>query len=61
MNGIQEVSGSIPLISTKQVLDEHLFLQRWFRREVFALIHNKKSAVLGVIPRRRFFYISEAF
>jgi len=24
-------------------LDEHLFLQRWFRREVFALIHNRKA------------------
>nr|DAE76019.1 MAG TPA: hypothetical protein [Caudoviricetes sp.] len=35
--------GSIPLISTKQVLDEHLFLQRRFRREMFALIHNRKS------------------
>lgn len=29
--------------STKQVLDEHLFLQRRFRREMFALIHNRKS------------------
>lgn len=27
----------------KQVLDEHLFLQRWFRREVFALIRNRKA------------------
>ena len=27
----------------KQVLDEHLFLQRRLRREVFALIHNKKA------------------
>ena len=26
-----------------KVLDEHLFLQRRFRREVFALIHNRKS------------------
>ena len=43
LNGIQEVSGSIPLISTKQVLDEHLFLQRRLRREVFALIHNRKA------------------
>ncbi len=43
LNGIQEVSGSIPLISTKQVLDEHLFLQRRFRREMFALIHNRKA------------------
>jgi hypothetical protein len=24
-------------------LDEHLFLQRRFRREVFALIHNRKA------------------
>ena len=30
--GSVEVSGSIPLCSTKQVLDEHLFLQRRFRR-----------------------------
>ena len=29
--------------STKQVLDEHLFLQRRLRREVFALIHNRKA------------------
>ena len=32
-----------PLGSTKQVLDEHLFLQRRLRREVFALIHNRKA------------------
>ena len=54
---IREVEGSNPFGSTKQVLDEHLFLQRRLRREVFALIHNKKSAVLEVIPRRRFFAI----
>ena len=28
--------------SIKQALDEHLFLQRRFRREVFALIRNRK-------------------
>ena len=38
-----EVRGSTPLCSTKQVLDEHLFLQRRFRRKVFALIHNRKA------------------
>lgn len=38
-----EVRGSIPLWSTKQVLDEHLFFQWRFRREVFALIHNRKA------------------
>ena len=27
----------------KRVLDEHLFLQRRFRRKVFALIHNRKA------------------
>ena len=27
----------------KKVLDEHLFLQRRFRRKVFALIHNRKA------------------
>ena len=43
MNGIQEVNGSIPSVSTKQVLDEHLFLQRRLRRKVFALIHNRKA------------------
>ena len=32
-----------PLGSTKQVLDEHLFLQRRLRREMFALIHNRKA------------------
>ena len=36
-------AGSIPAISTKQVLDEHLFLQRRFRRKMFALIHNRKT------------------
>lgn len=29
--------------STKWVLDEHLFFQRRFRREMFALIPNKKA------------------
>ena len=41
LNGIQEVRGSTPLISTKQVLDEHLFLQRRFRRKGDALIRNR--------------------
>ena len=36
-------AGSTPAASTKQVLDEHLFLQRRFRCEVFALIHNRKA------------------
>ena len=40
---IAEAEGSNPFGSTKQVLDEHLFLQRRFRREVFALIHNRKA------------------
>ena len=31
-------AGSIPAISTKQVSDEHLFLQQRLRREMFALI-----------------------
>ena len=31
------------LASTKGVLDEHLFLQRRFCREMFALIHNRKA------------------
>ena len=36
---------TVSLLSTvaKQVLDEHLFLQRWFRREVFALIRNRNA------------------
>ncbi len=38
-----EVRGSIPLYSTKQGSDEHLFFQRWLRRKVFALIHNRKA------------------
>ena len=37
---IQEVRGSIPLISTKQVLDEHLLFQRRFCREMCSLIHK---------------------
>ena len=41
---IREVEGSNPFRSTKQVLDEHLFLQRRLRREGFALIHNRKAA-----------------
>ena len=40
---IREVEGSNPFRSTKQVLDEHLFLQRRLRREVFALIQNRKA------------------
>ena len=40
---IREVEGSNPFRSTKQVLDEHLFLQRRLCREVFALIHNRKA------------------
>ena len=36
------VRGSSPLCSTKQVLDEHLLFQRRLRREMFALIHNRK-------------------
>ena len=40
---IREVKGSNPSVSTKQVLDEHLFLQRRLRREMFALIHNRKA------------------
>ena len=40
---IREVEGSNPFRSTKQVLDEHLFLQRRFRRKVFALIRNRKT------------------
>ena len=40
---IRKVVGSNPFRSTKQVLDEHLFLQRRLRRKVFALIHNRKA------------------
>ncbi len=40
---IREVEGSNPFRSTKRVLDEHLFLQRRLRREMFALIHNRKA------------------
>ena len=40
---IRKVESSILFVSTKQVLDEHLFLQRRLRREVFALIHNRKA------------------
>ena len=35
--------GGNPFRSTKQVLDEHLFFQRRLRREVFALIQNRKA------------------
>ena len=38
-----EVRGSIPLCSTNRVLDEHLLFRRRFRREMFALIPNKKT------------------
>ena len=41
---IREVEGSNPFRSTKQVLDEHLLFQRRLRREMFALIHNRKAA-----------------
>ena len=40
---IREVEGSNPFRSTKQGSDEHLFLQRRFRREMFALIRNRKT------------------
>ena len=40
---IREVEGSNPFRSTKQGLDEHLFLQRRLRRAVFALIRNRKA------------------
>ena len=40
---IREVEGSNPFRSTKQVLDEHLFLQRRLRRGMFALIRNRKA------------------
>ena len=40
---IREVEGSNPFRSTKQGSDEHLFLQRRFRRAVFALIRNRKA------------------
>ena len=40
---IQEVRGSIPLISTKQVLDEHLLFQRRFRRQGNDLILITKA------------------
>ena len=33
----------IPSGPPNKVLDEHLFLQRWFRRAVFALIRNRKT------------------
>lgn len=33
-------AGSIPAISTKQVLDEHLLFQRRFRRKMCSLIHK---------------------
>ena len=39
---IRKVESSILFVSTKQVLDEHLLFQWRLRREVFALIHNKK-------------------
>ena len=34
--------GSIPLTSTRWVLDEHLLLQRRFRRESIVLIPSEK-------------------
>ena len=40
---IRKVDGSIPFRSTKQGSDEHLLFQWRFRREVFALIHNRKA------------------
>ena len=36
-------SGQKPSALNKQGSDEHLFLQRRFRRKVFALIHNRKA------------------
>ena len=42
MNGIHKVKSSILSVSTKCVLDEHLFLQRRFRRESIVLIPSEK-------------------
>ena len=39
---IVEARGSTPLCSTRWVLDEHLLLQRRFRRESIVLMPNKK-------------------
>ena len=39
---IRKVVGSNPFRSTKQVLDEHLFLQWRLRRKGFALIRTEK-------------------
>ena len=40
---IREVESSSLFRSTKQGSDEHLFLQRRLRREVFALLRNRKT------------------
>lgn len=42
---MQEVRGSIPLISTKWTLDEHLFFQRRFRRRGSLLMSKQKMRV----------------
>lgn len=42
---IHEVRGSIPLISTKRVLDEHLFLLRRICSNGVVLIQKQKTAI----------------
>ena len=46
-------TGSIPVGSTKRVLDEHLLFQRRLRRQGFALIRTK-NAILDKSLRWRF-------
>ena len=50
---IRKVEGSIPLRSTKRVLDEHLLFQRRVCRQGFALIRTK-NAILDECLRWRF-------
>ena len=48
MNGIQEVSGSIPLISTKTISLENIVFSRLF----FFACGAKSKAILGLRPRQ---------
>ena len=54
---IHEVRGSIPLISTKQVLDEHLLFQRRIRRQGNDLILITKAPFREIEAVLLFFWL----
>ncbi len=43
LTGSQKVVGSTPIVSTKQVLDEHLLFQRRICRKMCSLIQQQNA------------------